>query len=228
MKKQFLSFLFVAVSSSALFAQVSFGPKVGLGISSEKETKTPSGSTTDKNTSIITPTVGVVLNAQLGDIFALRPELLYLQRGTKTDLGGGVTETARVSYLELPINVAAGLQAGPGRFEVYAGPAIGVAIGGAYKAKGNSNTVTGSIKPKKEPSGATGNDVYINPINVSLNFGLDYKFDNGLLIQVGYNLGLSNLQPHYSDSNLEDHRKDQVNKASAVNISVAYLFGGKK
>ncbi len=227
MKKTVLSFLFLAAVSSASFAQVSFGPKLGLGISNLKDTKTSSGSA-NTYTAILTPVVGVVLNAQITDNFAIRPELLYLQRGGKADLGSGTTLRQRVSYVELPINLVGGFQAGPGKLEAFIGPSFGLALGGKYKVEGDGVDISGSIKAKKMPENTAGStDIYVNPLNVSLNFGLDYKFDNGLLIQVGYNLGLSNTAPHYENSDVEDERGEDVTKASAVNIGVAYLFGGK-
>ena len=87
-----------------------------------------------------------------------------------------------------------------------------------------------------KPSKATNADLantnstttFINPFNGSLNFGVDDKFDNGILIQAGYNLGLSNLTPHYEDSKKEEDRSKDFTTASAFNLSVAYLFGGKK
>lgn len=134
----------------------------------------------------------------------------------------------RVSYIEVPINLVGGIQAGPGKVELFVGPSFGFGLGGRYKAEGFGNTVTGSIKAKKQPENTAGsNDRYVNPFNASLNFGIDYKFDNGLLIQVGYNLGLTNVNPHYANSNAESNRSNNVTKASAVNIAVAYLFGGK-
>jgi hypothetical protein len=229
MKKTVLSFLFVAAVSSASFAQVSFGPKLGLGISTIKQTKTPEGQTTTTYSSILTPQVGVILNAQITDNFAIRPELLYLQRGAKSDLGGGATLTTRASYFELPINVVGGFQAGPGKLELFLGPSFGLAFAGHYKAEGNGNSIEGSVKPKKQPENTAGStDMYMNPFNVSLNFGLDYKFDNGFLIQAGYNLGLSNTSPHFADSDQESERSKDVRKASSINFAVAYLFGGKK
>ncbi len=225
MKKTVLTILFATAVSTASFAQVSFGPKLGLGISSEKDTKVSSG-TAASYSSILTPQVGVVLNAQLGDHFAIRPELLYLQRGAK-ESSGGATITYRAGYIELPINIAAGLQAGPGKFEVFAGPSFGYSLGGHYKVESSGYSGSGNIKAKKQPDSFTGTDVYMNPFNVSLNFGLDYKFDNGLLIQVGYNLGLSNNHPHYANSTLESDRSKDVTKTSSINFGVAYLFGGK-
>ena len=226
MKKTLLTFLFVAAVSSASFAQVSFGPKLGLGISNLKDTKTSNGSATSYS-AIITPIVGVVLNAQLTDNFAIRPELLFLQRGAKGDLGGGTTLHYRASYIEVPINLVGGFQAGPGKLEAFVGPSFGFGLGGHYKVEGNGFSNSGSIKAKKMPENFSGNNIYMNPINVSLNFGIDYKFDNGLLFQLGYNLGFSNIAPHYADSNLESKRNEDVTKASSVNFGIAYLFGGK-
>lgn len=177
---------------------------------------------------MLTPQVGVVLNAQITENFAIRPELLYLQRGAKSDLGGGATLTTKSSYVELPINLVGGFQAGPGKLEVFLGPSFGLALGGHYKVEGGGYSNTGSIKPKKQPESSTGTDIYMNPLNISLNFGLDYKFDNGLLIQAGYNLGFSNTSPHFANSNQESDRSKDVTKASSINFGVAYLFGGKK
>ncbi len=236
MKKVFLIGVFIISSISASFAQVSFGPKLGLGVSTLNNTKVSSGRSKSDYKSIITPTVGVVANFQLGNIFALRPELLYLQRGAKTEytvtdwngiVTGTGTSTMRISYLELPINLAAGIKAGPGKFEVFAGPSFALALGGKAKASGGGIDETITIRPGKVPTKPNG-DAHINPLNVSLNFGLDYKFNNGLFIQAGYNLGLSNISAHYEDSKAESRRNDNVTKASAVNFAVGFLFGGKE
>jgi hypothetical protein len=228
MNKKLLTTFLVAAVSSVGFAQVSFGPKLGLGISRLKETKTPSGTSAVYN-AIVTPQVGAVVNFQFGDYVAFRPELLYMQRGAKTTSFGSVT-TVRISYIELPINVAGGLHLGPGRLELFAGPSLGLVVGGKSKTDAGfyypSQTTT--IKGAKVPTGGGTGSAYVNPLNVSLNFGVDYKFDFGLLLQVGYNLGLSNMNPHYADSYTESFRKDKVLKSSSINIGAAYLFGGKK
>jgi len=214
------------VASSASFAQVSFGPKLGLGISTWKNTKVSSG-TSYTYTSIITPQVGAVLNVQFGDYFAFRPEMLFIQRGAKSQTYGYTTKL-RTSYLELPINAVVGIEAGPGRLEFFAGPAIGICLGGKYSTEGSPYDKTYTFKTKKVPYPAVNNNyAYINPLNISLNFGVDYKFNNGLLIQMGYNLGLSNMTPHYEDPAKESKRNDNVTKSSAVTFGVAYLFGGK-
>ncbi len=224
--KKILTIVLVAFSAAS-FAQVSVGPKLGLGLSTIKDTKVSTGNTAGSYTSIITPQIGAVLNVQMGDIFALRPELLFVQRGFK-QVQNGFTTVGRVSYLELPINVAAGFQAGPGKLEFFAGPSFGFGLGGKIKSEGNGSSNTTTVKSGKEPaSNVPSNTVYLNGFNASLNFGIDYKFDNGLLIQAGYNLGLTNMLPHYADSNAESTRSEDVTKASAFNFGVAYLFGGK-
>ena len=248
MKRTFLSALVIAVTSSSLFAQVSFGPKIGGGLSTLKDTKIPAGVTDGTYKSIITPQVGVIVNIQMGKMLALRPELLYLQRGTQgsssesySSYGQTYTysskSTTRISYIELPVNVALGCKVGPGRLEGFAGPAFALALGGKSKFEtdysGVSTSETFTIKSGKDPQDPnnpsyTNTDGHINPLNISLNFGIDYKFDNGFLIQAGYNLGLSNINPHYSNSNLESHRNDYITKASAFNLAIGYLFGGKK
>jgi hypothetical protein len=230
MKKTALfTFIALAVVSSS-FAQISFGPKLGVGLSTWANTKVAAGKTYSYSP-IITPQVGAVLNVQLGDYLAVRPELLFIQRGA-TSTTYGYDSKLRASYLELPINIAGGVKLGPGRLEAFAGAALGVCLGGKYKRENSPIDRVYTIKPGKAMNADLINPnstvLNINPLNVSLNFGIDYKFDNGFLIQAGYNLGLTNVTPHYEDAKKEEDRSKNVTKASAFNLSVAYLFGGKK
>lgn len=244
MKKIFLLTAFsVLVLGSVSFAQVSFGPKLGMGLSKFLDVKRPSEDQSYDYSYIVVPQVGVLLNAQLGDHFALRPELLYTQRGTSakssTIIFGDTynyTGNIRISYLELPINFVGSLKAGTGNVELFAGPSLALVLGGKSKEEVNGpslhETRDGNVIAGTQPEGyydfGNNKNTYFNPFHVSLNFGAGYKFDNGLLIQLGYNLGLSNLSPHFEDSSEEDKRKDRVVKSNAFTLGIAYLFGGKK
>lgn len=238
MKKTFFMAILIATTSSSLFAQVSFGPKIGVGYSIIKDTKVPSGETKTNTEYAFTPQIGGVLNIGLGEIIAIRPELMFNQRATKINQNmNGVTVTGnyRVSYLELPVNIAAGIKAGPGKLELFAGPAIALCFGGKAKLEANGYgqtfTQNSTIKAQKDPKDpneqSNGETGYINPLNVSLNFGIGYKFDNGLLLQAGYNLGLSNINAHYTNSELESKRSDYITKSSSFNLGVGFLFSQK-
>ncbi|MDB5258285.1 MAG: hypothetical protein JWM14_2980 [Chitinophagaceae bacterium] len=245
MKKKVLltlfSFLGLATVSSA---QISFGPKLGVGLSTFRDVKKPADQPGTNYSYLVVPQVGVLLNVQLGNHLAVRPELLYTQRATAGESSSiyfGNTYSAkiimRVSYIELPINVVGNLKAGPGNIELFAGPSFGYVLGGNTKTELTSpsgtenregNVIAGKSPENYNDPGNTDQNTYINPFNVSLNFGAGYKFNNGLLIQLGYNLGFSNLVPHSDNSATENKRSDTVVKSSAFTLGIAYLFGGKK
>ena len=247
MKKVIFSISIIAITSSALLAQVSFGPKIGGGCSILKDTKIPTHQySTESAKYSFVPQIGGVLNIDMGQTIAIRPELMFNQRATKIiDNPHGVPATGniRLSYIELPVNVAIGARSGPGKLEFFAGPAIALCLGGKLKAQegfsGNSESKNTSIKAGKnpvdpydismDPNIANSTDyTYINPLNFSLNFGIDYKFDNGILLQASYNAGLSNIHSHFSNKDLEASRREYVTKASSFNFGLAYLFSKKK
>ncbi len=229
MNKIFLIFLLViGISISTCFAQISFGPKLGGGISTFKEDrKVTSGDPPNRSyKAMATPIIGIVSNFQFGKYFALRPELLFLQRAAQYETDAGYSYKTRISYVELPINLVTGVKAGRGRFEVFAGSAFGLVVHGRTKLTGGGFDVNIPVHPKKQPK-STG-DSYINPLNISMNFGLGYKLKSGFFVEVSYNLGLSNMRPHYEDSLRESGRDKDVLKASAVNFAIGFLFGKKK
>lgn len=220
--KKLLTIALIAVSSAS-FAQGIIGPKVGLSISNFRDVKSTFG-TTDY-TPILTPQVGVVFNARLGDVISLRPEILYVQRGAKLSTWGG-TATARLSYAEIPFNVVGGIPVGPGKIEISAGPSVGYLFGGKIKAPGGDLKVKGEDEPA---NGGAADEAYFNYLNVSMNAGIGYNW-KGLILQVSYNYGFSNINPHAEDrdSPAEELRNDNITRASAVTVGLTYLFGGKE
>jgi hypothetical protein len=236
MKKLFI--LAIMAASTASFAQGIVGPKVGLNINNFQNTNTNVDPVTgekeeaDGFSTSVTPTLGVVFNAQIGEYFALRPEILWVQRGSKLMIDiNNTSEKIKIvtNYVEIPFNLVGRIPAGPGKVEIFAGPAVGYNLGGKYKSS-TPLIEAGKVKGADEPaSGGEKNTLYMNYLNVSLNFGVGYNW-NGLVFQAGYNLGLSNLTAHpevRDDQKLVDERNNDVLKASAVTFGVAYLFGNK-
>jgi hypothetical protein len=223
MKKVLLSLLVLAGLSTTSYGQGIIGPKVGFGICNAKDVKVPEGDSSSSYKSLVVPQLGIVFNARLGDYVSLRPEILYSQRGFKFDQGG-TTYTARFNYLEVPFNVVGTIPAGPGKVEVFAGPSVGYLFGGKVK----SDAKNYNIKGEDQPTAYDPDNLYYNYLNVSMNMGLGYNW-KGLIFQAEYNLGFSNINPHFEDrdSNAEDHRGDHVTRFNSINFAVIYLFGGK-
>ncbi|RZK29744.1 MAG: PorT family protein, partial [Hymenobacter sp.] len=81
---------------------------------------------------------GLTGNLQLGH-FAVQPSLLFSQKGYRThgnlftiDAPGTYEETVRLNYLMLPVNLAYTLGENGQGLQVFAGPYVGLFLGGTY------------------------------------------------------------------------------------------------
>ena len=226
MKKVILSaltvgFLFV---SGSTFAQISVGPKLGLNISTiaaDDETGLPD------TKSKVGFQLGGVLNAQLNDYFAIRPELLFNNVGAKFD-EKGLTGSLNTNYLSLPVNFVGQYPVSENfKLQAFAGPYAALGLGGKYKFESASGEQSGSVKMGKVPSNDVSDNFYMNSLDFGLNFGIGAQVSS-FLITANYGLGLTNLQPHYKDSADEDTRDEDGKMYNRnITIGVAYLFGGK-
>lgn len=137
---------------------------------------------------------GVMADIPVTDRLSVRPQLLYSVKGYKVDprplitsllggFGGGLTDalpdslvqTMGVSYLEVPVQVMYGLDAGPGRVVIGAGPYVAYAL-------------SGSLNGKAE---AFSNDA--KRLDYGANLSLGYELPMGLTLSAYYSLGFANL-----------------------------------
>jgi hypothetical protein len=224
MKKILFVIYIVLQFNHQLFAQLSIGPQIGVGLSSFRSVK--SLDPIVYNT-IVTPQVGVVLNIDFWKVLAFRPELLYYQRGfiSSTDIYGiDYKRVCRLSYLELPINLVLHTPLGPGRLEVFGGVAFGYGLGGRYKTEDGNYKQSHTVKFGKVPDGYSGSSVYFNPFNASMNVGFGYKIKS-LVIQLACNWGLSSIEPHSKNTDQEGLRNFYwEKKTKSVSVSFIYLF----
>lgn len=66
---------------------------------------------------------GGFVTMPIGSVFAIQPEVLYAQRGAKSEVEGG-TGTLKLDYLEFPVLARIGSDA----FNVFAGPSFNVKL----------------------------------------------------------------------------------------------------
>lgn len=140
-------------------------------------------------------------------------------------------ERIKVSYLEMPLNLALGLKIGNFKFQVFAGPYLAYAIAGKHKwdYEENKDGVRTDIKDENKltfknevPEDDLENiATYQRPFDIGMNFGVGYKV-NSVLINLGYAMGFPNLQPEVQgqDSYASDHK--YYNRT--IFVSAAWLF----
>jgi hypothetical protein len=234
MKKNVQSALAAALllGATAANAQISFGPKVGVGFASQSFSYSGSDAIakegakliTDNTKMIVTPSFGLMLSARFGNI-AVQPALTFAQKGTKYEYSSGgakFTSTVRLSYVDIPVNVVY-TTGGDKGFQVFAGPYIGLGIGGTVKSEiSGSGLLDGTSEEDVKfasKEGTAAKTAYFKNPDFGLNFGLGYLVNN-VQIQAGYGLGLSSLVPN--DAN--DKSQDITSKNRVIHLTFGYLF----
>lgn len=177
-------------------AQVSFGVKAGGAL-----TSIPGSNTSDSKFGVYG---GIAAGIALNKGFSLHAELYYSQQGNKVDvvytdetgrdLGSGKL-TYRLNYINLPVLIRYELPKG---FFAETGLQAGVLANARVKGAGGSTDIKDSYES----------------FDLSLPFGLGYKFNNGLGANLRYNAGLTNI---YKVKILKPHN-------SVVQLGLFYIF----
>jgi hypothetical protein len=127
--------------------------------------------------------------------------LEYVGKGAKFESGQGYS----LNYLEVPLNVLYEYPLGPGSLRGGLGPYFAEGIGG-----GGANGVYG------ENAGG------FKRFDGGLNFMVGYKLPMGLYLDLGYDLGLANIE--YPNQDVTGH-----NRSFSINLGfqIGKLFAGK-
>lgn len=233
MKKLVLSIAIAAVASLNANAQISFGIQAGANLATSKtvdESVTPNKTYRGKTQAGFT--AGFVANIPFSSSLSFRPELNFIQKGSKykqSQTVGGITdeitETFSLNFIEMPLNIAFSMPAGPGRFCVGAGPNISYGVSGKYK---NVEVVSGSGFPTqtnttnakvKFDGDDNANDPYVHlkGFDFGANAFVGYKMNMGLFFNAGYTYGFSNLSAN-SDASF---------RTAGITLKAGFLLGGK-
>lgn len=192
--------------------------------------------------------VGIAASIGSGH-WAVQPALLFTQKGLRQNYVAtynfnGITLqendqiTSRVHYLELPINVVYSLGADGDGFQLFAGPYVAVGVGGqaSYALQLTSNSPSfpgdsyndsqpyafGSTFKEPDPN-STGPaiDARIRRFDAGVNAGVGYR-RGPLQVQVGYGLGLVNVQPDYPAS--YQQQENTKSRLRTVQLAATYYF----
>lgn len=167
MKKLILSLAIVALTTTAVNAQVGFGVKGGLNISSLRDEED------DDAKSLIGGNGGLFANIPLSGMFSIQPEVLYSLEGAAYE--GAGDPKLFLNYINIPLMLK---YSDPSGFYGELGPQIGILASAKAKADGEED------EDVKEVFKST---------NFSLGIGAGWNFSPQVGVGVRYNLGLSNI-----------------------------------
>ena len=165
MRQTIIIFLFTMLSSTLVYSQVEFSLGAKLGVNRSKFTL--------KGSDDITGFQGGAFALIKITKFAIQPEFLYMQQGSKLkDVSGDL----KTSYVAIPIMLKFYLLGG---LNVQAGPQFGFLTAAELGGKSAGALVKDS--------------------DVTANFGLGWDLPFGLTVDARYNLGLKDINDASGD-----------------------------
>lgn len=172
---------------------------------------------------------GLIADLGLFKGFHIQPQVLISSKGVKEEESWrpehwvDATRKTRLIYLEIPLNLLYKFRLGRGKLAIGAGPYYAFPLSGTYKDEGKVTD------PNGMPVGAfnsTGNIQFDDHIpntamgrfyknsDAGVNFIAGYECKNGLLFNINYSLGLTNVYP----------KEPEVRKNAYIGISAGYQF----
>lgn len=220
------SSLFLLATAAQAQPAFSIGPRVGLNVSGV------SNSSPDNTTIHYRPgfAAGLQSSVQFGHL-AVQPSLQFSQKGLDEHYGRGLYSrytTYRLNYLTLPINVAYSLRSGGQGLQVFAGPYVGMLLGGNYQLTsddrgpfGGTSSYAGDIEAGDTytipaPGSTAPQPRLCRRFDAGLQAGLGYRYGK-LLAQAEFAFGLTDLYPMLSST---------YNRTAQASLS--YLFTPKR
>jgi hypothetical protein len=231
MRKIYLSLAATMVAASTCVGQVLFGVQ-GSGQLSNWAYTLPAGANSgglDASSflkSSLGFRAGLMADVPIADPLSVRAQLLYSTKGTTFDFSsllGGLVDPAELTaklnfnYIELPIQAMYGLDAGPGRVMVGAGPYVGYLLNASTTAMGQT-----------EPFDLTG----INRIDVGAALSVGYELPMGLSVSAYYSHGFTNLASGSTaaSTGTDLDPSNLIGSGGAINnrafgLTLGYFFG---
>ena len=218
-------------AASVAQAQVRFtaGPQVGYNLTTVNF-KVDNGAATYATSSKSGFAAGVMADIGFGHL-ALQPAVQFAQKGYDQVATYSLVTSNRIrlNYLAIPINLAYTQHSDGQGAQVFAGPYLGILLGGNYSAETTGGQVSNPERGKVvaaesyTPSFSDSN-FYSRRVDAGLQFGLGYRYQ-GLLLQAAYSLGLTN-QASVAEQRAGGSPYPPITyRNRAFQLSLAYLFG---
>lgn len=210
----FMLLLFATVAS----AQISIGVLGGVNFQNMNG-KNYSGDAVE-NSMIPGFHVGVNVQIPVAPEFYLQPGVLFSTKGAKNP-GAILTNTTKLSYIEVPLNFVYKGALGNGFVLLGVGPYVAYAINGKVITEGGALTLDTPIKFQNtvEP-GDSPLIPYYRALDAGGNIFFGYEMSNGIFAQLNAQLGMLDINPEYTA--LPDDKSALKN--TGFGISLGYRF----
>lgn len=238
----------IAMAGQISVAQVGFGIQAGANFGMGKfeydnAAFSGSASHSQKNKVKVGLLAGFVASVPINSMLAFRPELNFIQEGTKQTISGNYTfytfeqqHEITLNYIQLPLNVVYKIPAGAGTAFLGLGPVLQFGISGKDKYKftsatdpADNETKTYDVKfdGKKSDDITDPNDTdgHLKRFDAGINVLAGYKLPMGVFVKLGYSHGFINIDPNKDNADASDRSSY---KNSGFNVVVGYMFGGSK
>ena len=193
MKKIILSLGAALLLAAGAQAQVSYGLKAGVNLGKYSNF----GDDQKNNTSFY---VTGFADLPVAPQFSIQPGVSLQGKGQKFEFND-LSSSVNVMSIEIPVNAVYYIPAGTGNIFLGAGPYVGFNVSG--KRKKNRLVGGDGIVDTNEDINFGNGDRETKVVEAGANFMAGYKFGNGLLINAGYGLGLTNLS-NFSDNKISN------------------------
>ena len=188
------------------------GVKVGIGISSLSISPEADNTTYSSNMAIM---FGGFVRTDIIPMLAIQPELLIvIGKGQKseTEVSGQTSEvTTKINYLEIPVLFKYKIPVVGVKPTIYLGPALGIKIGA-------------STDPEFKDADGKIVDPKIKSTDLGFAFGADLQMPMGLLFDLRYTLGLTNIDDSEEPDPEPPNYEDPSFKNGNISIMVGYAF----
>ena len=204
MRKIVLVIAVVLFAAFAGNAQIKFGPKVGMNLSTI--TQKYGGISLDAKM-LVGYHIGATLQADIASNFFIQPSILFSSKGSKyKDLPSemGVNDFKIVAnYIDVPIDFGYKFKTSNADILLMVGPYFAYGVGGYYEVN----------NLKEDSCWGSGEDDDAKPLDMGVNIGAGLEVSN-FQFSIQYGFGLLNLSP----------QSGMTYKNNVLGISVAYLF----
>jgi len=233
MKKITILLAAVAVTATVSAQDITFGPTLGLNVSivTSSVDPEPEGYEAPDNATGIGFFIGGFANIGISEKFAIRPELHFSSRGTKSestsefDLLGTTIKSESTnknsdSFIEIPILANIMLSEA---FNIHVGPSIGFLAGSKSSGDTKTTTTVGGTSTTIEDSyEVTGSDATAgrNGMELGLAIGAQFETEGGLGFGVRYTRALTSTN---EETEIGDTKF--MSNYNVVQVVLAYTLG---